>query len=66
MFFHSQHRASAISGSPFLFLPTVEFLVYDSAYQFRNRKTLFLGSLFQGRFLRFRKIDVCSFVSHVA
>src|SRR6267378_2739939 len=59
-------QATAISGSPFLFLPTVEFLVYDSAYQFRNRKTLFLGNLFQGRFLRFRKIDVCSFVSHVA
>src|SRR5216684_1551261 len=27
-------QATAISGSPFLFLPTVEFLVYDSAYQF--------------------------------
>ena len=59
-------QATAIRGSPFLFLPTVEFLVNDSAYQFRNRKTLFLGNLFQGRFLRFRKIDVCSFVSHVA
>jgi hypothetical protein len=59
-------QATAISASPFLFLPTVEFLVYDSAYQFSNRNTLFLGNLFQRRFLRFRKIDVCSCVSHVA
>src|SRR5467141_1406789 len=48
-------QATAIRGSPFLFLPTVEFLVYDSAYQFRNRKTLFLGNLSKAAFCGFER-----------
>ena len=56
--------ATSISGSPFLFLPTVEFLIYDSSHEFSNKNSLFVGNLLQRRFLGFRKIDVCSFVSH--
>jgi len=51
--------ATAISGSPFLFLPKVEF---HSSHEFSNRNTFSLGNLFQRRFLRFREIDIYLFV----
>jgi hypothetical protein len=51
----------AISGSSFLFLLTVEILIYDSSHESSNRNTLFLRSLFQHRFLVSK--DRCSFVS---
>jgi hypothetical protein len=54
--------ATAIRGSPFLFLLTVEFLIYDSSHQFSKKKKIpFLGNLFQRRFSRFRK-SRCLFV----
>ena len=56
--------ATAISGSPFLFLPKVEFLIYDSSHEFSNGNTFSLGNLFQRRFLRFREIDIYLFVLH--
>jgi len=54
-------QATAISGSPFLFLLTVEILICDSSHEFSNRNTLFLRNLFQRRFLVSK--DRCSFVS---
>jgi len=54
-------QATAIRGSPFLFLPTVEFLVYDSAYQFRNGKTLFPWQSFPRPLFAVSK-DRCLFV----
>jgi len=57
-------QATAISGSPFLFLLTVEILICDSSHEFSNRNTLFLRNLFQRRFLVSK--DRCSFVSSLA
>ena len=57
-------QATAISGSPFLFLLTVEILICDSSHEFSNRNTLFLRNLFQRRFLVSK--DRCSFVSSFA
>ena len=57
-------QPTAISGSPFLFLLTVEILICDSSHEFSNRNTLFLRNLFQRRFLVSK--DRCSFVSSFA
>jgi hypothetical protein len=55
-----------VSGSPFLFLLTVEFLVYDSSYQFCDRYTLLFCSLLQRRLLRFAEVEVGSIHGHDA
>src|ERR1700730_10629247 len=49
-------QATAILGSPFLFLLTVEILIYDLSHEFSNRNTLSLCNLFQLRVL-VRKMD---------
>src|SRR5438309_12103749 len=54
-------QATAISGSPFLFLLTVEILICDSSHEFSNRSTFFLRNLLQRRFLVSK--NRCSFVS---
>src|SRR2546421_7351470 len=59
-----QPAQATASGSPFLFLLTVEILICDSSHEFSNRNTLFLRKLFQRRFLVSK--DRCSFVSSFA
>src|SRR5438874_2527378 len=54
-------QATATSGSPFLFLLTIEILIYDSSHEFNIRNTLFVRNLFQRRFLNSK--DRCSIVS---
>src|SRR5207253_10062046 len=53
-------QATAISGSPFLFLLTVEILICDSSHEFSNRNTPF-PSIFSNAVFWFRRIDVRSY-----
>jgi hypothetical protein len=50
----------SISGSPFLFLLTVEFLVYDSSHKLCDGYTFHFCDLLQRRLLRFTEVDVGS------
>src|SRR6266566_1823410 len=53
-------QATSISGSPFLFLPTVELLIYDSSHQSGNKNTLPWQSFSTPLFAVSQ--DICSFV----
>src|SRR5205823_7708458 len=46
-------QATAISGSPFLFLLTVEILICDSSHEFSNRNTPFPSQSFPTPFFGF-------------